>query len=310
MSKITKKSHSNTRAGQNGRPIKIHKGILATVAMVSAFCAGAVSVEASTLTTQVRIGSCGDQGAGSASCSESTDFGIVTNTETALARAQFGSLGVYALAEQQTFGGGGISSGHPIWSSFASFNDELTLGVQEGIFRVGVNISGSVNLESTGTFRGSNSLNSIAGVRAYVDTQLIYEDIMTMTPSAGQPGGPIDRSTTGTLGTTVVDIPFTDGSLILSASLFAIAKCGGQFEAGTCTAETDFFGSANLMAAVVLDGNGVELPNISISSASGFDYAAGFASVSAVPVPAALPLFGTGLAIMGFVGWRRKRNAA
>lgn len=33
------------------------------------------------------------------------------------------------------------------------------------------------------------------------------------------------------------------------------------------------------------------------------------APVSAVPVPAALPLFGTGLAIMGFVGWRRKRNA-
>lgn len=28
-----------------------------------------------------------------------------------------------------------------------------------------------------------------------------------------------------------------------------------------------------------------------------------------VPVPAALPLFGTGLAIMGFIGWRRKRKA-
>ncbi len=30
---------------------------------------------------------------------------------------------------------------------------------------------------------------------------------------------------------------------------------------------------------------------------------------SSVPVPAALPLFGTGLALMGFVGWRRKRKA-
>lgn len=30
---------------------------------------------------------------------------------------------------------------------------------------------------------------------------------------------------------------------------------------------------------------------------------------SIVPVPAALPLFGTGLAILGFLGWRRKRNA-
>lgn len=34
------------------------------------------------------------------------------------------------------------------------------------------------------------------------------------------------------------------------------------------------------------------------------------ASSSVVPVPAALPLFGTGLALMGFFGWRRKRRAA
>jgi len=32
-------------------------------------------------------------------------------------------------------------------------------------------------------------------------------------------------------------------------------------------------------------------------------------NVSAVPLPAALPLFGTGLAIMGFVGWRRRKVA-
>ncbi|MFK5978073.1 MAG: VPLPA-CTERM sorting domain-containing protein [Rhizobiaceae bacterium] len=34
-----------------------------------------------------------------------------------------------------------------------------------------------------------------------------------------------------------------------------------------------------------------------------------YGSVSAVPVPAALPLLGTGLAVMGLVGWRRKRKA-
>ncbi len=33
-------------------------------------------------------------------------------------------------------------------------------------------------------------------------------------------------------------------------------------------------------------------------------------AVSAVPIPAALPLFGTGLAAMGFIGWRRKRKSA
>ncbi|MCP4070123.1 MAG: LamG domain-containing protein [Hyphomicrobiales bacterium] len=34
------------------------------------------------------------------------------------------------------------------------------------------------------------------------------------------------------------------------------------------------------------------------------------ASPSAVPIPPALALFGTGLAMMGFIGWRRKRKVA
>jgi hypothetical protein len=33
-------------------------------------------------------------------------------------------------------------------------------------------------------------------------------------------------------------------------------------------------------------------------------------NVSSVPLPAALPLFGTGLAFMGFIGWSRKRKVA
>jgi hypothetical protein len=32
-------------------------------------------------------------------------------------------------------------------------------------------------------------------------------------------------------------------------------------------------------------------------------------TVTHVPVPAALPLFGTGLGILGFLGWRRRRKA-
>jgi len=32
--------------------------------------------------------------------------------------------------------------------------------------------------------------------------------------------------------------------------------------------------------------------------------------VSAVPLPAALPLFATGLGALGLIGWRRKRKAS
>ncbi len=34
------------------------------------------------------------------------------------------------------------------------------------------------------------------------------------------------------------------------------------------------------------------------------------ASVATTPLPAALPLFATGLGLMGLLGWRRKRKAS
>jgi hypothetical protein len=44
---------------------------------------------------------------------------------------------------------------------------------------------------------------------------------------------------------------------------------------------------------------------VTFTSASGV-----FLSQSATPLPAALPLFATGLGVMGFLGWRRKRTGA
>ncbi len=56
------------------------------------------------------------------------------------------------------------------------------------------------------------------------------------------------------------------------------------------------FGPFKLLANLTADGG----QNIIVNSAS----------VSAVPLPPALSLFGSGLAILGFIGWRRKRKAA
>ncbi|MEX1036332.1 MAG: VPLPA-CTERM sorting domain-containing protein [Sneathiella sp.] len=44
------------------------------------------------------------------------------------------------------------------------------------------------------------------------------------------------------------------------------------------------------------------------SGTNAFEYAN--LTVSAVPLPAALPLYGAGLAAMGFIGWRKRRKAA
>ncbi len=49
----------------------------------------------------------------------------------------------------------------------------------------------------------------------------------------------------------------------------------------------------------------IKVTNTSKVNSADLDAARGF---NVVPIPPALSLFGTGLAIMGFVGWRRKRK--
>ena len=46
-----------------------------------------------------------------------------------------------------------------------------------------------------------------------------------------------------------------------------------------------------------------------VASRSGTIAIASIHSVPVVPLPAALPLFGTGLALLGFMGWRKRRAA-
>lgn len=92
-------------------------------------------------------------------------------------------------------------------------------------------------------------------------------------------------------------------------------------------AETDKFGAPTTREEVTYAGftfpgtfSGITYPLTLITdrqitpiinlATNNFAVYADFTVVSPVPVPAALPLFGSGLAIMGFIGWRRKRKLA
>jgi len=62
---------------------------------------------------------------------------------------------------------------------------------------------------------------------------------------------------------------------------------------------------AGVMAAIFEDVT-------SITFAYGGDvaeqfYVSGATAVSVVPLPAALPLYGAGVALLGFIGWRKRR---
>lgn len=81
-------------------------------------------------------------------------------------------------------------------------------------------------------------------------------------------------------------------------------------------ADTDNNGSLNLITTNS-DGNPYVFSPSPIGDLFGIgawdnndDFRIASIEVSAVPLPAALPLYGAGLAVMGFAGWRKRRKAA
>jgi len=88
---------------------------------------------------------------------------------------------------------------------------------------------------------------------------------------------------------------------------FATATILGTFNAIGVSSLPQVFGFSQTIASFVrlqiLSNNGGTFN-------TGFGEVAFDGSTSVVPLPAALPLFGTGLGIMGFIGWRRKRRMA
>lgn len=73
---------------------------------------------------------------------------------------------------------------------------------------------------------------------------------------------------------------------------FSIASHDANCNPTTCTATNWTFGDGGSSTFAV--------------PVTYFDYS----GISLVPLPAALPLFATGLGVLGLIGWRRKRKAA
>ena len=99
------------------------------------------------------------------------------------------------------------------------------------------------------------------------------------------------------------------GSLVCEILIpYALGPGGGQFS---------YIAALNRSLVNPLD-DGLDLEgikNIVASTGPGPDacchltFAVFTSETALIPLPAALPLYGTGLAVMGFIGWRRKRRA-
>ena len=70
------------------------------------------------------------------------------------------------------------------------------------------------------------------------------------------------------------------------------------------------FGDSTHNVSSLFGNTVIESFSLTASPDSLFGISAVSYEVSAVPLPAALPLYGAGLTVMGFLGWRKKRKSA
>lgn len=153
----------------------------------------------------------------------------------------------------------------------------------------------------------------------------------SVTPNIGCDQGTTNIDSAGQLNTDTLfglsdwvlvdkDGPLLDGFDELTGS--------GDALSGTWEIAPSVFDDYATVALILKDGNGepsnyvgylvaassgtytspfiISLKNSELKEISHFSL---YGSPSAVPIPAALPLFGTGLGIMGFIGWRRKKQS-
>jgi hypothetical protein len=153
---------------------------------------------------------------------------------------------------------------------------------------------------------------SIVGSFTTDGTLGTYTDFSHFTAISVTVQAPNINSGTATSSDWPTTVGFLSGSISATATdlIFDFSQQAATFGVYTTTADFWCLASSTSGCFVAgevigyLTGNFEEAQSVTRSG----EFA--FASAAVVPIPAALPLFGTGLAIAGLAGWRRKRKAA
>jgi len=154
------------------------------------------------------------------------------------------------------------------------------------------------------------SASSLTGVSD--PNSIIHTDLLSL-PIQSDPIQALFSSAVSSVSLTGLDVGIsgfsfrafdatTGGNLVDSTQIDGIGPGVDNFVTLTLTnaliRRVEFSLNLNDSDVATTNGDGIQFDNLV------FD----LAPVSSVPIPAALPLFGTGLAVMGFIGWRRKRK--
>ncbi len=219
-----------------------------------------------------------------------------------------GHLSVLAAASADRTDGVLTSSGAT--QAIAFMSDTITFGVDTGVFVVPLDFSGEiqtvVSLGSLGSSVQNLSASISGGFSAdnvnltnfyYYTTESVDQNTDTITET-GQKSA-----------VQLAAISFTGGQTTISASIRADAACGSVGQDSSCAVVVDYSNSLRFLAGLLYDLDGNPLPDVSVTSSSGFDYLTGVEpNISAAPLPAGLPLFASGLGLFGLLGWRRNRR--
>ena len=268
-------------------------------------------------------------GAASAAVSQCTVDGEVVS------RAEIGNgyLRAFAKARYETTGSSELPEATNGWvivpgsirqSSVSTFfSDEVDfVGVGSGVFRLHLDLLGAQSVADT-----SSGIFGIGNGATFAETSFgITDQRSTNAPTfstfsrkeigINAQGEKVLRTTGTSDLVSFVDIEIRDGRAVFYGGASAIASCwapgvsvGGPVH--SCSSITNFSSSLRFTGATIFDANGTNITGeVSASSSSGFDYITGVAGhdrMSAVPVPASLPMLLIGLAALGFAARSPRR---
>ncbi len=204
------------------------------------------------------------------------------------------------------------------------------LTVVVSLFVLAVTASGTANAITIGTYTPGSYLQS--GSFTNLNTSLLTGVIIDLGVDAGAAGqgtpvwdtnnGSYTGTPTGAFSNLVpgstdnfftvsfLGLNITNGNSFAYSGLDYDGFTGASINGGGAT----LLDGSELVTLLFANGNTVSalLPAGSSNSVGTllFDDSNLVTGVSVVPLPAALPLYGAGIAVLGFMGWRRKRKTS
>jgi hypothetical protein len=214
-----------------------------------------------------------------------------------------------AKASLRSFGFAALVAAGTLGIPLAAFADQISLGATSGIYLFRANGGGLVNVSTNGvSISGTATFDADSGAYTLGNASFtVGPENMGKFPTSG---------TQSFSYTSLVDMDKLTGTITWSflQDGTPTPKFFGSMLVNSVTGDAAFtaafmtgqFLNINLTTQALSQGSTLE----SVAAGGSASAFVGSGLVSNVPLPGALPLFATGLGVLGLLGWRRKRKAA